>query len=390
MSRRPTKDETRALHSGAGRGRMVRVVNPPIQRGSTVLIAKAADLYDSADPTYGRMGLEPHASLREALAELEGAAGTCLYPSGLAAITGTLMALLRTGDEILVVDCCYDPTRRFCDTHLRRFGVTTRYVDPRLPAEELVALAGPATKLILIESPGSLTFEVADLPGICAAAHARKLLVVADNTYGAAVLQKPLALGADVSVQALTKYVGGHSDVFMGAASARDAGVQRRLHESQVQVGWAVSPDDAYLMLRGLRTLHTRLARHGVNALAVANWLQTQAEVSEVLCPALPGSRGHERFARDFSGPNGLVSIVLQPATDEAVHAFLDALQVFGLGFSWGGYESLAIHCNPQFKRRTVTPDFGGPVVRLHVGLDDPGDLIADLRAGLDVFADAL
>ena len=244
----------------------------------------------------------------------------------------------------------------------------TRYFDPHLPTEEIVALAGPKTRLIHMESPGSLTLEMLDVPAICGAARSRKILTVVDGTYGAGALSKPLALGADVSVQALTKYVGGHSDVFMGAASAADRVHYNRLHESQVQLGWASSPDDAYLMLRGLRTLHTRLARHGASAVIVAEWLRSQPEVLQVLCPALPGAAGHELFRRDYAGPNGLFSIVLKPVSPAAVEAFLDRLELFGLGFSWGGFESLAINCDPQFKRRTTRPDYGGPVVRLHVG----------------------
>ncbi|MDB5452241.1 MAG: metC [Caulobacteraceae bacterium] len=389
MSRPPIKDVTRAVHARSQPLRLTPVVNPPIQRGSTVLASSAKALYDGSEVTYGRLGLEPHAALAEALAQLEGAVGTCLYPSGLAAVTGTLLALLRSGDDILVVDTIYDPSRRFCDTHLKRYGVATRYFDPRLSTDEIIALAGPKTRLMLMESPGSLTLEMLDAPALCAAARERKIISVVDGTYGAGVLTKPLALGADVSVQALTKYVGGHADVFMGAASVRDRVLYNRLHESQVQLGWACSPDDVYLMLRGLRTVHTRLARHGASALVVADWLAGQPEVAEVLCPALPGARGHDLFRRDYSGPNGLLSFVLQRKPDAAVEAFLDALELFGLGFSWGGFESLAINCDPQFKRRTAKPDYGGPVVRLHIGLEDPQDLIADIRAGLDAFASA-
>jgi cystathionine beta-lyase len=387
MSRRPTNDVTRAVHARSQPERLTPVVNPPIQRGSTVLATSARALYDHSEVTYGRLGLEPHGALSEALADLEGAHGTCLYPSGLAAVTGTLLALLRTGDDILVVDTIYDPSRRFCDTHLKRFGVSTRYFDPRLPTEEIIALAGAKTRLILMESPGSLTLEMLDVPSLCSAARSRKIISVVDGTYGAGVLCKPLALGADVSVQALTKYVGGHADVFMGAASAADRALHNRLHESQVQLGWACSPDDVYLMLRGLRTLHTRLARHGASALVVAEWLKGQPEVRQVLCPALPGAPGHDLFRRDYAAPNGLFSFVLKPVPTEGVEALLDRLELFGLGFSWGGFESLAINCDPQFKRRTTKPAYGGPVVRLHIGLEDPQDLIADLRSGLDALA---
>lgn len=390
MSRRPPSDATRLVNTASGERKLVRTVNPPVQRGSTVLTSSAAALYDGSEVTYGRPGLEPQGALREALAEMEGGAGAFLYPSGLAAITGVLMALLRGGDEVLAVDCVYDPIRRFCDTHLKRFGVSTRYVDPRLPAEEMIALASPATRIVLLESPGSLTFELQDVPAIAAAARARGLLTVIDGTYGAGLLSKPLDLGVDVSVQALTKYVGGHADVFMGSACARDPRLLNLLRDSQVQIGWACSPDDAYLMLRGLRTLPVRLARHGQSALTVAEWLGSQPEVEEVLCPGLPGARGHELWKRDFTGLNGLFSIVLKPGPEQAVLAMLDALELFGLGFSWGGFESLVIHGDPQFVRRTIKPDLGGPLIRLHVGLEDPDDLISDLRAGLDAYSAAL
>jgi cystathionine beta-lyase len=385
MSRAPIKDDTRAVHARSMPARLTPVVNPPILRGSTVLASSARALYDHSEITYGRMGLEPHAALCEALATLEGGSEAFLYPSGLAAISGVLLALLRTGDEVLALDCVYDPTRRFCDTHLRRFGVKTRYLDPALSPSEMIALATEKTRLILIESPGSLTFDVVDIPAIAALAHARKLLVVVDGTYGAGVLAKPLALGADVSLQALTKYVGGHADAFMGAACVKERVLANRLRESQTQMGCATAPDDVYLMLRGLRTLHTRLARHGASALTIAGWLADQPQVHEVLNPALPGARGQALFSRDYIGPNGLFSFVLKPTPDERVEAFLDQLKLFGLGYSWGGFESLAINCDPQFKRRTVKRDFGGPMIRLHVGLEDPQDLIADLKAGLDL-----
>ncbi|HET9161076.1 MAG TPA: cystathionine beta-lyase [Caulobacteraceae bacterium] len=384
MSRRPKHEATRAVHARSQPPRLTPVINPPIVRGSTVLASSARALYDHSEVTYGRMGLEPHAALCEALADLEGGEQSFLYPSGLAAVTGVLMALLRTGDEILALDCVYDPTRRFCDTHLKRFGVKTRYADPRLPPEQLVALAGEKTRLVFIESPGSLTMEMVDIPSIVAVAHDRKILVVVDGTYGAGVLNKPLVLGADVSIQALTKYVGGHADVFMGAATAATPALAARLRESQVQIGWSTSPEDVYLMMRGLRTLHTRLARHGENALEVARWLTDQPQVAEVLCPALAGCRDHDLYGRDYAGPNGLFSFVLNPVSVQEVEAFLDRLTLFGLGYSWGGFESLAIHCDPQLKRRTVEPSFAGPLIRLHIGLEDPADLIEDLRLGLD------
>jgi cystathionine beta-lyase len=385
----PLAQSTRLVRAGGKPGPLARTVGPPIQRGSTVLLYTAAELYDYSKPTYGRQGLAAQAGLLEALDTLEGAVGTCLYPSGLAAITGALLALLKAGDDILVADCAYAPTRRFCNLLLARYGVTTRYFDPLASAEAVMDQATPATRLILLESPGSLTFEVMDVPGIAALARARGILTVIDNTFGAGVLFKPLDHGVDVSIQALTKYVGGHSDVFMGSASTGSPEVLKRLRDAEVHIGWAVSPDDAYQMLRGIRTLSARITQQGQAALAVAAWLQDQPEVAEVLCPALPGARGHDLFQRDFTGTHGLFGLILQPAPEAAVFAFLDALQLFGLGFSWGGFESLAIHCDPQLAARTVPLDFAGPLVRLHIGLEDPADLITDLRGGLDAFAAA-
>ncbi len=385
--RPPPSEATRLIRAGAHPDASARTVNPPIQRGSTVLVERAADLYDYSKPTYGRQGLSAQTGLTEGLNELEGAVGTCLYPSGLAAITGALLAVLQAGDEVLAADCVYAPTRRFCDKVLARFGVGVRYFDPVAPAEDVLALATPATRLIMLESPGSLTLEVSDVPGIARLARARGILTAIDNTFAAGLLFKPIAHGVDLSIQALTKYVGGHSDVFMGSVSTGDPALLRRLQDGAIHIGWSVSPDDAYQMLRGLRTLPTRVAAQGAAALAIAAWLSAQPEVAEVLCPALPGARGHAIYARDFSGTCGLFSLVLRPAPEAAVHAFLDALTLFGLGYSWGGYESLALSCDPQLGVRTIPCDLDGPLVRLHVGLESAEDLIADLRGGLDAFA---
>jgi cystathionine beta-lyase len=269
---------------------------------------------------------------------------------------------------------------------LKRFGVGVTYYRQTLPAAEIMALATGKTRVIVLESPGSLSFEMQDVAAIAAAARGRGILTVMDNTWGAGLLFKPIAHGVDVSCQALTKYVGGHSDVFMGSAAARDAATLKLLDAAMHEVGWSVSPEDAYLMLRGLRTLPTRLKRHGESSVQVAAWLEGQAEVREVIHPALPGSRGHELWARDFSGACGLFGFVLEPAPEAAVEAFLDALTLFGLGFSWGGHESLAIHCDPQRRTGAVLDDYGGPLLRLHVGLEDPDDLIDDLRKGLGAF----
>ena len=381
-------EETRLIHAGSSPAPAVRTVGPPIQKGSTVLLPDAAALYDDANHlTYGRQGLAAQFALIEALSEMEGATATTLYPSGLAALTGAMLAVLEVGDDVLVVDTIYKPTRRFCDRVLGRYGVGVRYYDAALSPDEVLAMASPATRLIVLESPGSLTFEIQDIAGIAALARERGILTLADNTWGAGYLFKPLAHGVDISVQALTKYVGGHSDVFMGSACAKDATVAKKLDDGVLDLGWAVSPEDAYQMLRGLRTLPTRLARHGESGLTLARWLEQQPQVARVLHPALPGAPGHSLWSRDFTGACGLFAFALSgPAPTRAVDAFLDALHLFGLGFSWGGFESLAISCDPQLKSRSVQRDYGGPLVRLHAGLEDPADLIADLAAGFAAF----
>jgi cystathionine beta-lyase len=381
----PLDEETRLVRKGAppkGGGTLARTVNPPIQRGSTVLLPNAASLYDDDQLTYGITGLSSPAALQAALAELEGSPDVTLYPSGLAAITGVMLALLKAGDEILVVDSAYKPTRRFCDRVLTRFGVKTSYYDPALPPEGVMALCTPRTRLILLEAPGSLTFEMQDIPALAAAANARGVLTLIDNTWAASFYFKPLAHGVTISVQALTKYVGGHSDVFMGSAATADNVIGNQLGDAMWDIGWSVSPDDAYTVLRGLRTLAVRLPRHQDNGLEIARWLQGRPEVARVLHPALEGDPGHALWKRDFTGACGLFGMVLKPASQKAVHAFLDALELFGLGFSWGGYESLAIHCDPQLKNRSVPVKLEGPLLRLHIGLESPADLKADLERG--------
>lgn len=381
-------DETRLIHAGKAADTLVRTVGPPIQKGSTVLLPNAEALYDDANfLTYGRGGLSAQTCLQDALGMLEAAEGVTLYPSGIAAISGVAMALLKAGDAILVVDSIYKPVRRFCDSVLRRFGVDVTYFDPHASPESLVESASSATRMILLESPGSLSFEMLDIPRIAELARGRGILTAIDNTWGAGLIFKPLEHGVDISLQALTKYVGGHSDVFMGSAAARDPKLVRQLADGINHMGWAVSGEDAYAMLRGLRTLPIRMARQSESGLAVASWLRDQPEVAQVLHPALPGAPGHDLWARDYSGACGLFGIVLKPGPTQAVNAFLNGLKLFGLGFSWGGFESLAIACDPQLKVRQFARDYGGPLIRLHVGLESPDDLIADLRRGLDAYS---
>ncbi|HEY7853441.1 MAG TPA: cystathionine beta-lyase [Caulobacteraceae bacterium] len=375
-------EATRVIHAGRTGG---RTVGPAVEKGSTVILPAAADLYDESQVTYGRAGLAVQEALAAALAELEGANTVRLFPSGLAAVTGAMLAVLKAGDEILVTDAIYKPTRRFCERVLGRFGIIARYFDPRSSPEDLIASAGPATRMIVLESPGSLTFEMQDAPAIATLARARGILTLMDNTWAAGFWFKPLAHGIDLSVQALTKYVGGHSDAFMGSAATNDPALGEALDHAIWDFGWSVGPDDAYQMLRGLRTLPTRLARHHASGLAVASWLRDQDQVAEILHPALSGARDHDLWKRDYGGAAGLFAAVLRPSSPAAVRAMLDALTVFRLGFSWGGFESLALNCDPQFSVRDHPPKFPGPLVRLSIGLEDTDDLIADLARGLAV-----
>ena len=381
-------DETRLIRAGAAPKTLAKTVGPPIQKGSTVLLPDAASLYDDDNLlTYGRQGLAAQSALQEALAEMECAKGVTLYPSGLSALTGALLAVLKAGDEVLVTDAIYKPSRRFCDHVLTRFGVGVRYFDPQATAEDLMAMAGATTRLILMESPGSLTFEMQDMAKVSAFAKKRDILTAADNTWGAGYLLKPLEHGVDISIQALTKYVGGHSDVFMGSAAARDPKLVQALDSGVLHLGWAVTGEDAYQMLRGLRTLPTRLAKQGESGLAIAAWLRDQPEVAALYHPGLPGCPDHDLWARDYRGACGLFAFALTPGPEVAVNAFLDELQLFGLGFSWGGFESLAVSCDPQLNTRKIKRDYAGPLIRLHIGLENPDDLIADLTGALAAYA---
>jgi len=384
-----TSDTTRLIRAGHAASQIFKTVGPVIQRGSTVLMPNAASLYDDNLTSYGRGGLATQAVLTSALCELEGAVGCQLFPSGVASVTGPLLAILKAGDRLLISDSAYNPTRRFCDQVLKRYGVDVAYFPPRASPEEIMAIGGPNLTAILIESPGSLTFEITDVPGVAALARERGVITLVDNTWAAGLLFKPLAHGVDISIQALTKYVGGHSDVFMGSACAGTPAMKHKLDDAVTHMGWSVSPDDAYQMLRGLRTLPTRIAKHGQNGIVVASWLKAQPQVVQVLHPALPDSVDHALWKRDYNGACGLFSVVLQPSSDLAVNAFLDSLTLFGLGFSWGGFESLATSSGNQLRKRGHHAALAGPVVRIHVGLEDTADLIADLEKGFAVFDQA-
>ncbi len=384
MARRPTgRPDTRLAHTGRPRPSEGRTVNPSVERGSTMLAAHAAELYSSSMPPYGRHGTSTHAALREALGQLEGGASEVLLaPSGLMSCTLPLLAVAQPGAHILVSDTVYGPTRRFCDRLLTRLGCTTEYFPPAAGAAA-AKLLRPETRAVFIESPGSLTFEISDTPAITAIARAAGAVSIFDNTWSGGLYHHPLDLGADISVQATTKYISGGSDVLGGAVFTRDSGLAQRMRDTAADLGLSVSPDDAYLTLRGLRTLPTRMAQHQASALVVARWLAGHPAVLRVIHPALETDPSHALWKRDFSGASGLFGLVLKPAPTAAVHAVLNALELFGMGFSYGGFESLAIHCDPQIKRTATRLDMGGPLIRLSIGLEDPGDLIADLDAAL-------
>src|SRR5437764_3002338 len=381
MTDRKTGKATRLVEGGRRKEWRGRLVNPPVQRASTILFDNVDEL-EKARPglgqwNYGLQGTATHWALSEALTELEpGAAGTALYSSGLAAVTGALLAVLSTGDELLVVDSVYGPTRKFCDTILKRLGIGVRYYDP-LMGSEIAELFSDRTRAILLESPGSLTMEVQDVPGICAAAQERGIATLLDNTWASPLLFAALAAGVDISILALSKYVCGHSDVMMGSATATAQHLPR-LQKTAWDLGHAVPPDDAWLGSRGLRTLAVRLKQHEENALAVARWLKPRPDVGRVLHPAFPDCPGHEFWKRDFSGASGLFSFELKDADARTRAAFIDSLTLFGIGFSWGGFESLVLPADPV---RAVSEAPAPNLVRLHVGLEDPEDLIADLEA---------
>lgn len=358
-----------------------RLVNPPVERASTILFDSVDELEANRPALgtyrYGLQGTATQWALAQALTELEpGAAGTALYSSGLAAISAALLTVLSTGDELLVTDSVYGPSRKFCDTVLKRFGVITRYFDP-LVGGGIAGLFGDKTRAVLLESPGSQTMEVQDVPAICAAARGRGIVTLLDNTWATPLFFPAMAAGVDISIVAATKYVGGHADVMLGAATA-NAEQYERLQRTSWDLGHSVSPDDSFLGSRGLRTMAVRLKQHEESALKVAHWLREQPKVGRVFHPALPDCPGHELWKRDFRGSSGLFSFELKSG-DRA--AFVESLEHFGIGYSWGGYESLALPVDPV---RTVSTAPGENLVRLHIGLEDPDDLIADLGVAFE------
>lgn len=380
------KKPTQIIHAGRDKQWAGYSVNVPVVRASTVVFDSFAEMRHAVKhrgdhvPYYGRRGTQTHFAFSEAICELEGGAGCALYPSGAAAISGALLAFLKTGDHLLMVDAAYEPTRAFCDKVLAPLGITTTYYDPLIGAG-IAALIQPNTKVIYLESPCSLTMEVQDVPAICAIAKQHGIVTMLDNTWASPTLCRPFAMGVDISIQAATKYICGHSDVMLGTASA-NAQHWPQLREHSYLLGYCASADDVYLAARGLRTLGVRLAQHQQNARQIVKWLAEQPEVEVILHPELPSHPGHAEFIRDFSGSNGLFSFVLKQADQAALERFVEGMHHFKMGFSWGGYESLVItNSNIQALRSATRWPYAGPLVRLHIGLEDPSDLIADLAA---------
>ena len=373
---------TRLAHAGYNPRDFHGFVNPPVVHASTVLFPDAKTMATRNQKyTYGTRGTPTTDALALAIDELEGSAGTVIVPSGLAAVTVPLLAFLSAGDHLLIVDSVYHPTRNFADTMLKRLGVTTEYYDPAIGAG-IADLMRPETKVVFTESPGSNTFEMQDIPAIAKAARARDAIVMMDNTWATPIYFKPLDHGVDISIHAATKYPAGHSDVLLGTVSANER-CWPTLREGFQTLGACAAPDDSYQVLRGLRTMGVRLAQHQKSALEIARWLEGQPGVARVLHPALESFPGHALWKRDFCGASGIFSIVLDGGAEKQAHAFLDALEIFGLGYSWGGYESLAVHV--FLGDRTVAKgDHEGPVMRLQIGLEDADDLKADLERGLE------
>lgn len=372
------KPETMAVSVGRMSQAHFGVVNTPVYRASTILYPTIAAVKANTQPyTYGRRGTPTTHSFEEAVSALEGAARTVTVPSGLNANALAILSVCGAGDHLLMVDSAYEPSKIFCERTLKRFGVETSYY---APTDDIAPLLRPNTKAVFCESPGSLTFEVQDIPAIVKAAKAKNVSVLMDNTWATPFFFQPLKHGVDLSIQAATKYVGGHADVMLGYVSANDSHAAR-LHDTHGNLGLYASGDDCFLALRGLRTLPVRLARHQETGLALARWLAGRPEVARVLHPGLESDPGHALWKRDFSGACGLFGLVLKPAPEAAVAAFVDGLQHFGIGYSWGGFESLVI---PAHIRRSTIPFAAeGPVLRIHAGLEDAGDLIADLERGL-------
>jgi cysteine-S-conjugate beta-lyase len=386
----PLKPETVLINAGRDPKDYHGFVNPPVYHASTVLYPTAEDqVAHRARYQYGRRGTPTSEALERALTELEGegCAGTALLPSGLAAISTALLAVAGAGDHILVTDSVYRPTRNFCEGVFKRMGVTTTYYDPLIGAD-IGALFKSNTRAVFVEAPGSQSFEMQDIPAIAKVAHGKGAVVLMDNTWATPHYFRAFEQGVDMSIQAGTKYIGGHSDIMFGCVAANKATLPK-LKETVYTMGLCVGPDDMYLALRGLRTMGVRLARHYESGMQVARWLEQRPEVLRVMHPALESDPGYKIWKRDFTGACGLFSLVLKPTSDKAVHAFMNELALFGMGFSWGGFESLVILFDCAEYRTATKWAPGGPTLRFHIGLEDPGDLIADLENGFKAMAAA-
>ncbi|MEJ6476903.1 cystathionine beta-lyase [Pseudoalteromonas piscicida] len=384
------KKHTKIVSAGRKAEYTKGVVNPVVQRASTVVFESVAEMQEAIKGRshrtlfYGRRGTNTHFALQDAITELENGAGCALYPSGAAAIAQSLLAFLKAGDHLLMVDTAYEPTRDLCDKLLRGYGIETTYYDPMIGAD-IDALIQDNTKVLFLESPGSITMEVQDVPAMVEVAKRRGLITMLDNTWGNGWQFRPLDHGVDISIQAATKYIVGHSDVMMGVAVANER-YWPELREHSYLLGQCTSADDAYLALRGLRTMPARLKQHEQSAITVAKWLEAHPLVDHVRHPAFETCPGHEFFKRDFDGSNGLFSIVMKEGNQKAINRFLDALTHFKMGFSWGGFESLVTANKTMEHLRSTTGWALGPVIRLHIGLEDVEDLIEDLEHALKVY----
>ncbi|HWK32407.1 MAG TPA: cystathionine beta-lyase [Hyphomicrobium sp.] len=374
---------TKAVHSGRAPHDNFGFVNPPVYRGSTVLFPTVEKLWKRDQAyTYGRSGTPTITALEEALAEIEGGTATALTASGYQAVSTAILAFVKTGDHILMLDSVYQPTRKFCDYMLARLGVETTYYDPLIGAG-IAELVRPNTRLIFTESPGSQTFEVQDIPAIARVAAERDLWLLMDNTWATPLYFRPFDHGVDVSIHAATKYIVGHADAMLGAMTS-NARAAKHIAVAKDQLGITPGSEETYLGMRGLRTMATRLAQHQRSALEIARWLEGRPEVARVLHPGLPSHPQHALWKRDFLGASGLFSIILKPVSDKAIAAMLDGLELFGMGFSWGGYESLVIPFDARSYRTATQWQPEGPALRLHIGLEDVDDLRADLEAGFE------
>ena len=383
-----TFDATRVVHEGRRPADFHGVVNTPVFRASTVLSPTIADwnhrkkerAAEQPGTYYGRHGTPTTHTFQDAIAALEGGSKTLVFPSGLAACACAILSFVQTGDHVLISDSAYDPTRRLAAGVLKRFGVSTTFYDPCIGAG-IADLITPKTRLIFTESPGSHTFEVQDIPQLAEIAHRRGAVVAMDNTWATPLYFKPFEHGVDISVQAATKYIVGHSDAMLGTVTVTQA-LWPQLKSTAYDLGQIASPDDCYLAARGLRTLAVRLRQHWENGVQLSEWIARQPEVERVLQPALESDPGHALWKRDFKGASGLFAVQFKPCASAALEALIDGLELYGIGASWGGYESLVLPINPADHRAATTWKADGPMIRVHAGLEDVRDLIADMDAG--------